>query len=156
VGRLDKGAPLYSVATLQSRLDASLTQRRFQTSLLIGFSLIALLMSAIGIYGLILYSVATRTREIGIRMAVGAQAGDIFRMIIGEGLKLSATGLALGLAGALLVAQAGSTLLFGVTGTDPFTFTAVSLLLILVAGAACYFPARRAMKVEPIVALRHA
>jgi ABC-type antimicrobial peptide transport system permease subunit len=111
-------------------------------------------MAAIGIYGLIQYSIATRTHEIGIRMAVGAQAGKIFRMIILEGLKLSLTGLVLGLVGALWLGQTGSSLLFGVTATDPLTFTTVSLLLTAVATAACYFPARRAMKVDPMVALR--
>ena len=154
VRRVEKHAPLYGVTTLENRLGAFLTQRRFQTSLLIGFSVVALLMAAIGIYGLIQYSVATRTQEIGIRMAVGAQAGEIFRMIIGEGLKLSLTGLVLGLVGALWLGRAGSSLLFGVTATDPLTFMIVSLLLTAVAAAACYFPARRAMKVEPIVALR--
>ena len=154
VRRVEKHAPLYGVTTLENRLGAFLTQRRFQTSLLIGFSVVALLMAAIGIYGLIQYSVATRTHEIGIRMAVGAQAGEIFRMIIGEGLKLSLTGLVLGLVGALWLGRAGSSLLFGVTATDPLTFITVSLLLTAVATAACYFPARRAMKVEPIVALR--
>ena len=152
--RVEKHAPVYGVTTLENRLGAFLTQRRFQTSLLIGFSVVALLMAAIGIYGLIQYSIATRTHEIGIRMAVGAQAGEIFRMIIGEGLKLSLTGLVLGLVGALWLGQAGSSLLFGVTATDPLTFITVSLLLTAVAIAACYFPARRAMKVEPIVALR--
>ena len=117
-------------------------------------SVVALLMAAIGIYGLIQYSIAMRTREIGIRMAVGAQAGQIFRMIILEGLKLSLTGLAVGLVGALWLGWAVSSLLFGVTATDPLTFITVSLLLTAVATAACYFPARRAMKVEPIVALR--
>lgn len=152
--RVEKRAPLYGVTTLENRLGAFLTQRRFQTSLLIGFSVVALLMAAIGIYGLIQYSIATRTHEIGIRMAVGAQAGEIFRMIIGEGLKLSLTGLILGLVGALWLGRAGSSLLFGVTATDPLTFITVSLLLTAVATVACYFPARRAMKVEPIVALR--
>ena len=123
VRRVEKHAPVYGVTTLENRLGAFLTQRRFQTSLLIGFSVVALLMAAIGIYGLIQYSIATRTHEIGIRMAVGAQAGEIFRMIIGEGLKLSLTGLVLGLVGALWLGQAGSSLLFGVTATDPLTFT---------------------------------
>jgi len=154
VRRVEKHAPLYNVTTLDNRLGGFLRQRRFQTSLLIGFSVVALLIAAIGIYALIQYSIATRTQEIGIRMAVGAQAGDIFRMVISEGLKLSLTGLVLGLVGALCLGRAGSSLLFGVTATDPLTFIAVSLLLIAVAAAACYFPARRAMKVEPIVALR--
>lgn len=154
VRRVEQNAPIYGVGPLEQQLGTYLAQRRFQTSLLIGFSIVALLMAAIGIYGLIQYSVATRTHEIGIRMAVGAQAGEIFRMIIGEGLKLSLIGLALGLVGALWLGQAGSSLLFGITATDPLTFITVSLLLTVVATAACYFPARRAMKVEPIVALR--
>jgi len=156
VYRVEKHAPLYGVTTLENRLGAFLTERRFQTSLLTGFSVAALLMAAIGIYGLIQYSTATRTHEIGIRMAVGAQAGEVFRMIVGEGLKLSLAGLALGLVGALWLGRAASSLLFGVTATDPLTFITVSLLLIAVSIAACYFPARRAMKVEPITALRQA
>lgn len=154
VRRVEKNAPIYGVAPLEQQLGTYLAQRRFQTSLLIGFSIAALLMAAVGIYGLIQYSIATRTREIGIRMAVGAQAEKIFRMILGEGLKLSLTGLMLGLLGALWLCQAGSGLLFNVTPTDPLTFIVVSSLLIAVAAAACCFPARRAMKIEPIVALR--
>jgi putative ABC transport system permease protein len=154
VRRVEKNAPIYGVAPLEQRLGTYLAQRRFQTSLLAGFSIVALLMAAVGIYGLIQYSIATRTQEIGIRMAVGAQAGQIFRMILGEGLKLSLTGLIIGLVGALWLGQAGSSLLFGVTATDPLTLIVVSLLLIAVAAAACCFPARRAMKIEPIVALR--
>ncbi|HZO57801.1 MAG TPA: ABC transporter permease [Bryobacteraceae bacterium] len=154
VRRVEKYAPVYGVARLQNQLDAFLTERRFQTTLLIGFSVVALLMAAIGIYGLIQYSIATRTHEIGIRMAVGAQAGEIFRMIIGEGMTLSLCGLAIGLIGALWLGQAGSSLLYGVGASDPLTFIAVSLVLTTAALAACYFPARRAMKVEPVVALR--
>lgn len=154
VRRVEKYAPVYGVSTLEMQLNASLAERRFQTSLLIGFSVIAMLIAAIGIYGLIQYSIAMRTREIGIRLAVGAQTGEIFRMIIGEGLKLSLTGLALGLVGALWLGRTGSNLLFGVTPTDPLTFVAVSLFLTVVGVVACCFPARRAMKVEPVVALR--
>ncbi len=113
-----------------------------------------MLIAVIGIYGLIRYSIAMRTREMGIRIAVGAQAGEIFRMIVGEGLKLSLTGLALGLVGALWLGHVGSSLLFGVTPTDPLTLIAVSLSLTAAGMAACCFPARRAMKVEPMVALR--
>ena len=155
VRRVEKNAPIYGVAPLEQQLGGYLTQRRFQTSLLTGFSVMAIVMAAVGIYGLIHYSVAMRTREIGIRMAVGARPVDVFRSIVREGLQLSVTGLMLGLVGALLVGRAGSSLLFGVTATDPLTFTIVSLLLTAVAAAACYFPARRAMKVDPIVALRH-
>jgi putative ABC transport system permease protein len=154
IARVEKHAPIYGVAPLEEQLGSYLAQRRFQTSLLAGFSLVALLMAAVGIYGLIQYSVATRTREIGLRMAIGARAGDIFRMMIGEGLKLSLTGLALGLVGAWWLGSLASSLLFGVTASDPATFTSVSALLTAVAVAACYFPARRAMRVDPIVALR--
>ena len=154
VRRVEKHAPIYGVAPLEERLGSYLAQRRFQTWLLTGFSLVALLMAAVGIYGLIQYSIATRTQEIGLRMAIGAQAGDIFRMIIGEGLTLSLTGLALGLVGAWWLGSLASSLLAGVTASDPLTFATVSVLLTAVAIAACYFPARRAMTVDPIVALR--
>ena len=154
VRRVEKDAAIYGVAPLEQQLGTYLAQRRFQTSLLTGFSVVALLMAAVGIYGLIQYSVATRTQEIGLRLALGAEAGHIFRMIIGEGLTLSLTGVALGLVGAWWLGRAGSSLLSGVTASDPLTFTTVSLLLTAVAIAACYFPARRAMTVEPIVALR--
>jgi putative ABC transport system permease protein len=154
VHRADKHAPVFGVARLETQLDFYLAERRFQTSLLTGFSLVALLMAAVGIYGLIQYSIATRTQEIGLRIAVGARPGDIFRLIISEGLRLSLAGLALGLAGAWWLGRAGSSLLYGVTATDPLTFVTVSLVLTAVAAAACYFPARRATKVDPIVALR--
>jgi len=156
VRRVDKHVPLYDVTTLEKRLAASLMPRRFQASLVVGFSAVALLMAAVGIYGLIQYSVATRTQEIAIRLAVGAQTIDIFRMIVGEGLKLSLAGVVLGLVAALWVGHASQSFLFGVTATDPVTFIGVSLLLTAVAMAACFFPARRAMRVEPIVALRQA
>jgi predicted permease len=154
VRQVEKNAPLSDLAPLEQQFGTYLAQRRFQTSLLIGFSIVALLMAAVGIYGLIQYSITTRTHEIGIRMAVGAEAGEIFRMILGEGLKLCLTGLVLGLLGALWLGRAGSSLLFGISPTDPLTFMVVSVLLIAVGVVACCFPARRAMKIEPIVALR--
>ena len=154
VRRVEKYAVVYGVTTLENQLGEFLTERRFQTSLLTGFSVVALLMAAIGIYGLIQYSIATRTHEIGIRIAIGAQAGEIFRMIVGEGLKLTLTGLAIGLVGAVWLGRAGSSLLYGVSATDPLTFLVVSVLLTGVAMTACYFPARRAMKLDPVVALR--
>jgi ABC-type antimicrobial peptide transport system permease subunit len=151
---VEKHTAMYAITTLEARLDSFMTARRFQTSLLLGFSVIALVMAAIGIYGLIQYSIAARTHEIGIRMAIGAQASAIFRMVMGEGLRLGLAGLGAGVLGALWLGRAGSSLLFGVTVTDPLTFVSVSCLLLLVALIACYFPARRAMRVEPIVALR--
>jgi putative ABC transport system permease protein len=155
VRRVEKNAPIYGVALLENQLGTYLAQRRFQTSLLIGFAVVALLMAAIGIYGLIQYSISTRTREIGIRVAVGAQRGDIFSMVIREGLKLSLTGLVLGLVAALWLGHIGSSLLFGVTATDPPTYLSVSVVLTAVAVAGCYFPARRAARVDPLVALRY-
>jgi putative ABC transport system permease protein len=154
VRRVEKNAPIFGVGLLHEQFDTYLALRRFQTSLLIGFSMVALLMAAVGIYGLVQYSIATRTQEIGLRLAIGAQAGDIFRMIIKEGLTLSLAGVATGLLGALWLWQAASSLLFGVSASDPWTFAAVSLLLTAVALAACYFPARRAMNMDPIRALR--
>jgi ABC-type antimicrobial peptide transport system permease subunit len=154
VRRVEKAAPIFGIAPLTQRLGSYLTQRRFQTSLLTGFSVVALLMAAVGIYGLVQYSIATRTQEIGLRIAIGARGGDIFRMIIGEGLTLSLTGVAIGLVGAWWLGRAASSLLFGVAASDALTFATVSLLLTAVATAACYFPARRAMAVDPVVALR--
>jgi putative ABC transport system permease protein len=154
VRRVEKQAPIYGVAPLEQQFGTYLSQRRMQTSLLTGFSLVALLMAAVGIYGLVQYSIATRTQEIGLRMAIGARAGDILRMMIGEGLTLSLTGAAIGLVGVWWLGRAGSSLLFGVTASDPLTFTTVSLLLTTVAIAACYLPARRATRVDPMLALR--
>ena len=154
VHHVDKDVAISGVAPLEDQLGAYLTQRRFQTLLLIGFSVVALLIATVGIYGLIQYSIATRTQELGLRIAIGAQAEDIFRMIIAEGLRLTLLGLAIGLVGAWWLGRAGSSLLFGVSASDPLTFVTVSLVLTLVAMAACFFPARRAMKVDPTVALR--
>jgi putative ABC transport system permease protein len=154
VARVDTRAFVYGVGTVEGRMSEMVAERRLQTSLLTGFSVVALLLATIGIYGLIQFSVATRTHEIGLRMALGASAGDIFRMVVREGLALSLAGLGLGLVGAWWLSQAGSSLLFGVTATDPMTFGVVSLALLAVAVAACYFPARRAMGVAPIVALQ--
>ena len=154
VRRLDPRAPLYGVSTLESRLRAFYAPRGFQTSVVAGFAAAALLMAAIGIYGLIQYAVSTRTKEIAIRLAVGADTGRIFRMVVGEGLALSGGGVALGLLGGIWVGHAVRNLLFGVGALDPATFAAGSASLLAVAFAACYLPARRAMRVEPIVALR--
>jgi putative ABC transport system permease protein len=154
VRRVEKDAPLYGIASLEQEMGAYLTERRFQTSVLIAFSIVALLMAAVGIYGLVQYSVAARTREIGLRQAIGARAADIFRMVIGEGLMLGLAGLGVGLLGAWWLERAIAGLLFGVAAGDPLTFAAVALLLVAVAAAASYLPARRAMAVDPLTALR--
>ena len=154
VRRVDRNASLDGIAPLEDRLGGYLAQRRFQTGLLLAFAGVAMVMAAVGIYGLIQYSIAIRTQEIGVRMAIGARATDIFRMTVGEGLRLSLAGLAIGLVSAWWLGRAVSSLLFGLTANDPLTFAAVSLLLTAVAIAACVFPALRAMRVEPIVALR--
>jgi len=151
---VDKNASLGVVTALEQQFGAYTAQRRFQTALLLDFALVALLMAAVGIYGLIQYSMAARTQEIGIRLAIGAQAGQIFRLVLAEGLKLALAGWALGLMAAWWLGQASAGLLYGVTPTDPVTFLAVSGLLAAVATAACYVPARRAMRIEPIQALR--
>jgi putative ABC transport system permease protein len=155
VRRVDNRAPAYGVGPLSSRLATFQSARRFQTSLLGAFSVLALVLAAIGIYGVIQYSTATRTREIGVRMAVGAERGDIFRMIVGEGLKLSLTGVAIGVFGALWLSRLGASLLFGVAPTDPVTYAGVAALLTAVAIAGCYLPARRAAGINPIDALKY-
>jgi predicted permease len=153
--QVEKNALVYGVTTLEDRLNQFHAQRRFQTSLLIAFALVALLLAAVGIYGLIRYSVATRMREISIRIAVGAQRSDISRMILREGLTLSLTGLVLGLVGAAWLGRLLSGLVFGITAADPATFAAVSALLTAVAAAACYLPARRAARIDPVIALKY-
>jgi putative ABC transport system permease protein len=155
IRQVDKQTPIYGMTTLVDRLGTFQAERRFQTTLLTAFSVVALLLAVIGIYGVSQFSVATRTHEIGVRVAVGAQRGDIFRMIVGEGLQLSLIGLGVGLLGAWLWGRIGSSLLFGVTATDPMTYVLASCLLTFVAVLSCYLPARRAAGIDPLVALRH-
>jgi putative ABC transport system permease protein len=152
---VDKDQSIASVATMQQLVDNSLATRRMTLVLLGLFSALALTLGAIGIYGVISYSVAQRTREIGVRMALGAPRGGVFRMVIGEGVKLAGTGIAIGILAALGLARLMSSLLYQVSSADFETFTFVAVLLLLVAFAASYIPARRAISVEPIVALRY-
>lgn len=154
IRRAASDVPIYNVAPLEVRLGTYVAQRHFQTSLLTGFSIVAMLMAGIGIYALIHYLVATRTQELGLRLALGAQAGDIFRMIAREGVTVGLGGIVIGLAGAWILGRATSSLLFGVTSGDPVTFAIVPLILTAVAAVACIFPARRAMRVDAIKALR--
>ncbi|MGH9847265.1 MAG: ABC transporter permease, partial [Blastocatellia bacterium] len=151
---LDPQQPIADVRTLESMLGNSIARQRFNTLLLTVFALIALALSAIGIYGVTAYAVAERTHEIGIRMALGAAAGDVLKLIVGRGMKLVLPGVAIGLAAAFALTRLMKTLLFGVSATDPATFGAIALVLTLVALVACWIPARRATKVDPMVALR--
>ncbi|MCM3901006.1 MAG: ABC transporter permease [Pyrinomonadaceae bacterium] len=155
VRALDLNLPLYEVKTLSEHMRLALFPGRVAATVLSGFGLVALTLAAIGIYGVTSYSVAQRTREIGIRMALGARLSDVLRLVIGNGLKLMAIGVGLGLVGAYLLTRALTSLLSGISPTDPVTFIFVSLLLIAVAVLATYIPARRATKVDPLVALRY-
>jgi predicted permease len=145
----------YDIRTLDEIITRSLAARRFSMILLGIFAALALVLSCVGIYGVISYLVGQRTHEIGIRMALGAQRRDVLRLILGQGAKMALIGVAVGVAGSLALTRLMSKLLFGVSVYDPITFLAVAALLILVALAACYIPARRAMRVDPMVALRY-
>jgi putative ABC transport system permease protein len=151
---MEPNAPLYNVETMEQYLTLSAAQARFNAVLLAIFAGLALLLASVGLYGIISYSVSQRTHEIGVRMALGAERRDVMKMVVGQGLKLALAGVAIGIAGALAMTRFLSSLLYGVSATDPLTFAAVSLILIAVALLACYIPARRAAKVDPMVALR--
>jgi putative ABC transport system permease protein len=154
VRELDGDVPVSNVNTMDQLVAQSVAQRRFGMFLLTGFAALALLLAAIGIYGVISYSVAQRTQEIGVRMALGARTADVLKLVMTNGLKLAAMGLAIGLVGAFLLTRLMARLLFHVGPTDAVTFASVSVGLLLVAFLACYLPARRATKVDPLVALR--
>jgi len=155
VQELDKQLPLVQVLTITQVLDQALWAARFGATLLLVFGLLALTIAAVGIYGVMSYNVQQRRQEMGIRIALGAQQGDVLRLVLGQGLWLAGIGSAVGLVLAYVMARGISALLFGVHALDPITFTGVPLLLIGVAMLACYLPARRATKVDPIVALRY-
>jgi putative ABC transport system permease protein len=154
IASLDSTLPA-QISTLDARVDRLRAQPRFDAVLTGLFAMLGLLLAGIGLFGLVSYSVARRTNEIGVRMALGAQKSDVLKMVIRQGLNLLLMGLAIGIAGALAVTQFLTSLLYGVTPTDPITFVAVALLLTFVALVACYIPARRAAKVDPMVALRY-
>jgi predicted permease len=141
--------------TLSQVYSASLGSRRFNVILIGFFASTALLLATAGVFGVMAYYVSRRTREIGVRVALGARAGDTLRMILGQGLRTTFIGVAIGIAGSLALTRTVESLLFGVTATDPLTFGSVTLLLVGAALLACYIPARRATKVDPMVALRH-
>jgi len=151
----DPDLPLAKIATLNTLVNDSLSQPRFAMFLLAAFSLLALLLASIGMYGVISYSVAQRIQEIGIRMALGAERRNVFAMVLGQGARLAGLGIAIGMLIALGVTRLMASFLYGVQSADPFTFAAVCLLLLATALLACYLPARRATRVDPMVALRH-
>jgi putative ABC transport system permease protein len=152
---LDPNLPVTNVKTLTEHMGLSLFPARAFATLLSAFGLLALALAAIGIFGVMSYAVSQRTREIGIRMALGADAKEIFKLVVGRGLSLTLIGAGIGLALALIGTRFLSSLLHNVSAIDPLTFVAVTLLLTIVAFLACYFPARRAMKTDPMVALRY-
>ena len=154
VHELDKDQSVADIRTLDQVVSASLAQPRLNALLLSGFAALAVLLAALGIYGVISFSVAQRTREIGIRMALGAQRNDVLKQVVKQGMTLALAGTGIGLVGALTLTRLMSSLLYGVRSTDPATYVAVSLVLISVASLASYVPARRATKVDPMVALR--
>ena len=155
VAKAAPGIPIYGVSTMQQRVSSQLEQSHFDTFLLTTFAATALLLAAIGIYGVLSYTVVQRTKDIGIRMALGATRSTIVRDVLGHGLLLTAVGLGIGLAGALVGARLIRSLLYGIAPTDMVTFVAVSVVLTAVALTASYVPARRASRVDPMIALRY-
>jgi putative ABC transport system permease protein len=155
VQSVNSALPVFGEATLDETVSASLAVRRFSMELIALFALTALLLASLGIYGVISYMVSERTHEIGVRLALGAQGTDVMRMVLRQGLRLALAGAGVGLAGALVVSHMMSSLLYGVSPTDPLSFGVVAAALTAVAIAACYIPARRAIRVDPIVALRY-
>jgi putative ABC transport system permease protein len=154
VQALDPSLPVSNVKTISQMIDERISAKRLMTYILAVFGLTALLLAAVGIYGVMSYAVTQRTQEIGIRMALGARAIDVLKLVVRNGMSLALIGMTIGLLGAFALTRLLANLLFHVTPTDSLTFAAVSIALILVAFFACYIPARRATKVDPLVALR--
>jgi ABC-type antimicrobial peptide transport system permease subunit len=154
IASIDRNVPVSGITTLEAMVDSSIGQPRFFAMLAAGFATLALLLAAIGIYGVMAYAVAQRTTEIGVRVALGAAPSEVFWLIVGDGLRVTAAGVLVGLGGSLLVAKALQTLPFGVSPWEPLTQLATASVLLLTATAACAGPARRAMRVDPMVSLR--
>jgi putative ABC transport system permease protein len=154
VSAIDKDQAVVDVKPLAEHLHGTTQQRRFDSLLFAGFAGLALLLAAVGLYGVLSYSVMLRTREIGVRMALGARGGDVVRLILRHGLLMVLLGTLLGGVGALQLTQLMQTLVFGMSASDPLTFAAVAVVLLLVAAVACYVPARRASRMDPMRALR--
>jgi putative ABC transport system permease protein len=154
VNRLDPDQPIANVRTMDERITRSLSGRRFNMVMLGLFAVLALTLAAVGIYGIVAYSVTERTHEIGVRLALGAQRRDVIAMVVRHGMMMTVAGTGVGLAAAFAVVRVMSGLLYGVSAADPVTFIAIPVLLLAVALAACYIPARRATRVDPMIALR--
>jgi putative ABC transport system permease protein len=154
IAALNKDQAVFNVRTMEQAVAQSIAPRRFSMLLLMVFALVALALASLGIYGLLSYTVAQRAREIGVRMALGAQGSDVLRLMIRQGMKLVFVGIAIGLAASLALTRTMKTLLFGISASDPLTFAGIALLLTFVALLACWIPARRATKVDPLTALR--
>jgi putative ABC transport system permease protein len=155
IASIDKDQPIFAIATMQELVKSSISTRRITLILLGLFSALALILAAIGIYGVISYSVAQRTHEIGIRMALGADGGGVLRMILAQGVKIAGAGVGTGILASFGLTRLMTKLLYSVSSADPVTFVAVAIVLVVVAMLACYIPARRALRVDPIIALRY-
>jgi putative ABC transport system permease protein len=151
---LDASLPVSLMSPLDEVVSESVAQQRFSMLLIAMFGMVALVLSAVGLYGVVAYSVSLRTREIGLRMAIGAMPGDVLKMVVGDGMKLAAMGVVIGTVAAFVLSRFVASMLFEVEVSDPVSYSGTALVLLLVAALACYIPARRAMRVDPMVTLQ--
>src|SRR5262249_38893197 len=151
---VDRDIPIYQVRTMRDRISDSMARQRFSTTMLTAFALFALVLAIVGTYGVMSFLVTQGTHDIGIRIALGAQMSNIVWLVVGRGMELAVIGVAVGLLGALALTRLMSSMLFGTTATDPMTFSAVPVILLAIALIAAYLPAKRATRVDPMVALR--
>jgi putative ABC transport system permease protein len=155
VSQLDPALPIFGISTMKEMRDHNVAPDRLNLGLLGGFAVLALVLAVIGLYGLLSFTVTQRQREIGVRMALGAQQFEVLNLVVGQGMRLVLTGAFIGLLGSFALTRVLASVLFKVAPTDPLTFVTVTLSLCVVALLACYIPARRATKIDPMVALRY-